>query len=62
MAGRPGWNTCLMVLVVAVNVTANALLIPRFGIAGAAAGTALAFGAFALLLKRFAQSEVGVRL
>ncbi len=62
MGKRPAWNTLLMTLVVAVNVAANALFIPRIGIAGAALGTALAFVAFALLLKLFTRRELGVRM
>ncbi len=62
MGKRPAWNTLLMVLVVAVNVAANALFIPLLGIAGAAAGTALALGAFALLLKLLSRRELGVLL
>ncbi|MEO6709067.1 MAG: polysaccharide biosynthesis C-terminal domain-containing protein, partial [Planctomycetota bacterium] len=62
MARHPAWNSLLMILVVGVNVAANAVLIPRFGIAGAALGTAIAFLVFALLLKLFARRLVGVRL
>lgn len=62
MAGRPGTHSLLMVLVVIVNVIANALLIPVWGIEGAAAGTAIAFLAFALLLKYFARTQADVRL
>ncbi len=62
MAKRPAWNSLLMALVVGVNVGANALLIPRFGIVGAALGTAIAFAAFCLLLKVLARRLLGVRL
>lgn len=62
MAGRPATHSLLMVIVVLVNVFANWLLIPRFGIEGAAAGTAVAFCVFALLLKILARVQTGVRL
>jgi O-antigen/teichoic acid export membrane protein len=62
MANRPGWNTVLMASVVGINVLGNALLIPRFGIAGAASGTAIAFGAFALLLRLIVRRELGLRI
>jgi len=62
MAGRPGTHSLLMALVVLLNVLANYLLIPVWGIEGAAAGTAIAFLGFALLLKFFARLQAGVRL
>lgn len=62
MASRPGWNTILMSATVAANVVANAIFIPRLGIAGAAVGTAIAFAVFALLLVLLARREAGVRL
>lgn len=62
MAGRPGWHSIFMVLVVAVNVVGNALMIPGLGIVGAALGTALSFLASVLLLRMCATFAVGLRL
>lgn len=62
MGGRPGWHTLMMLASVAVNVGANALLIPRLGIDGAAAGTAVAFVASVITLRVLARRETGVRL
>jgi O-antigen/teichoic acid export membrane protein len=62
MAGKPGWHTLYMALVVLTNVVFNALLIPHLGINGAAIGTAVAFIASAVLLRVFVKRLVGVRL
>jgi Na+-driven multidrug efflux pump len=62
MAGRPGWHSIFMVLVVGVNVVGNALLIPGLGIVGAALGTAISFLASVLLLRLCAHLALGVRL
>jgi O-antigen/teichoic acid export membrane protein len=62
MARRPAMHSLLMAIVVLVNILANWFLIRLWGIEGAAAGTAIAFAAFALLLKWFARSQTGVRL
>ena len=43
-AGQPGYHTLLTGMNFGSNVLFNALLVPRFGIHGAAAGTALALG------------------
>jgi O-antigen/teichoic acid export membrane protein len=47
---------------VAVNVAANALLIPAFGLEGAAVGTAIAVCASAFFLVWSARRWIGVRL
>jgi len=62
MGGRPGWHSTLMAATVAVNVVGNALLIPRIGIEGAAAATAVSMFASVLLLKAFVRTHVGVRI
>ncbi|MEM7300225.1 MAG: oligosaccharide flippase family protein [Pseudomonadota bacterium] len=41
-AGLPGWQTLFVGAVIVVNIVANALLIPMFGINGAAMATAFA--------------------
>ena len=60
MSGHPAWHSLFMVLVVGVNVVANALLIPDLGIVGAALGTALSFLASILLLRACSRLAVGV--
>ena len=62
MGGRPGWHSLYMLAVVGTNIVANALLIPRLGIAGAALGTAIAFGGSALYLQVLARRLLALRL
>lgn len=62
MGGRPGWHTIYILISVAANVVLNLLLVPFYGLMGAAIATAIAFVASALLLRRVARSLVGVRL
>ena len=62
MAKRPGWHTVLLVTAIAVNVLGNVVLIPRFGLAGAAGSTAATIVTSALLLRALARRRVGVRL
>jgi O-antigen/teichoic acid export membrane protein len=60
MAGFPGWHSFFMLATVLVNVAGNAVLIPRIGIAGAAAATAISMLASVFLLKALVRSRVGV--
>jgi len=62
MAKRPGWHTVLLVTAIAVNVLGNVVLIPRFGLAGAAGSTAATIVTSALLLRALARRRIGVRL
>ena len=62
MAKRPGWHTVLLVVTIAINIAGNAVLIPRLGIAGAAASTAITVVASALLLRGLARRRAGVAL
>lgn len=62
MGNQPGWHTLLMCGVVGANAVFNALLIPRYGIAGAAAGTALSFVVSVLMLRALVRVRTGVRL
>jgi O-antigen/teichoic acid export membrane protein len=62
MAGRPGWHTLFMLLAVLVNAAGNGVLIPRLGLEGAAAATALALLVSALLLVAMVRRLVGLRL
>lgn len=62
MAGKPGWYTGFVAVVVGVNFVANLMLIPRLGPIGAAMATAIAVIASAVLTRRFARGRVGVRI
>jgi O-antigen/teichoic acid export membrane protein len=62
MAGRPGWYTVFIVMVVAINFAMNALLIPELGPVGAAAATASAVVASAVLTRWFARRRIGVAI
>jgi O-antigen/teichoic acid export membrane protein len=62
MARHPGWHTVLLVCTVAVNAIGTLLLIPRFGLSGAAMSTAGTVVVSALLLRSLARWCVGVRL
>ncbi|MDD7805931.1 MAG: flippase [Endozoicomonas sp. (ex Botrylloides leachii)] len=41
--GKPEWNMYLSLVVLIINITGNILLIPRYGIIGAAAATSIAY-------------------
>ncbi len=62
MAGFPGWHSFFMIATVAVNVAGNVLLVPRLGISGAAAATAISMVASVFLLKGLVRAKVGVRI
>jgi O-antigen/teichoic acid export membrane protein len=62
MGDRPGWHTVLVVAMVTVNFVADLVLIPMWGIAGAAAATSIAVLVAALLLRWLAKTRVAVRL
>jgi O-antigen/teichoic acid export membrane protein len=62
MGDRPGWHTALMVTMASVNLVANLLLIPVWGIGGAAAATTAAIVVSAVLVRTLARRCVGVRL
>jgi O-antigen/teichoic acid export membrane protein len=62
MGGKPGWHTIYILLSVAANVVLNLLLVPYYGLLGAAIATAIAFVFSALLLRRVARTLLGVRL
>jgi O-antigen/teichoic acid export membrane protein len=47
--GRPGIGTFVLVSGLALNVAANLILVPRFGINGAAASSSISYGLTALL-------------
>ena len=62
MANRPGWHTVLIVTVVTLNLAAQLVLIPLFGIRGAASAMAFAQVSSALLVRWLAKVRVGVQL
>lgn len=62
MARRPGWHTVLLVTTIAINAAGCTLLIPPFGIAGAAASTAIALVSSVLLLRGLSRRIAGVPL
>lgn len=62
MANQPARHSVLMLCTVAVNIAANALLIPSYGLEGAALGTAISVAAGAGFLRYAARRYAGVRL
>jgi O-antigen/teichoic acid export membrane protein len=62
MTGRPGWHTGLVIAGVAIAFIANSLLIPRFGMVGAALGMGIGLVGSALLLRGLVRLRVGLRL
>ncbi len=62
MASRPGWHTVYTLLVVAIAAAALAILTPLYGLAGAAAGTAIGLVSSAILLRLLVRSRVGLRI
>lgn len=61
-AGKPGSYTIHRILVVVTNVALNAVLIPVWGINGAALATALSFALSVLYLKYLVQVHTGIRI
>jgi O-antigen/teichoic acid export membrane protein len=62
MASRPGWHTVLVVAMLAISSAGNLLLIPIWGLAGAAIATTFALVVSAGMLVAFVRMRVGVRL
>jgi O-antigen/teichoic acid export membrane protein len=62
MANLPGWHTIFVTAMVATNAIGNAILIPIYGLEGAAIGTALALALSMALLSVMARTLAGVRL
>lgn len=62
MAGRPGWHTAYVLATTTTNLVACLVLIPRWGLEGAAIATSVALVASALLLRGFARRYAGVRI
>lgn len=62
MASRPGWHTVLVLGMLAVASAGNLVLIPIWGLAGAAIATTFALVVSAATLAVFARMRIGVRL
>jgi len=62
MAGKPGWHSFYIVAMVAIAVSALAILTPRYGIDGAAVGTAIGLVGSAVLLRIMVRARVGIRI
>ncbi len=62
MANRPGWHAIFVVAVVTTNFLGDLVLIPPFGLAGAAIATALSVIGSAILVRWLARSRIGVQL
>jgi len=55
--GRPEWNSWLSAAILVINIIANIVLIPRFGINGAAIATTISYG-FNMFVKTIIYSRV----
>ncbi len=62
MAGKPGWHSFYIVAMVAIAASALAILTPRYGIEGAAIGTAIGLVGSAVLLRQMVRRHVGIRI
>lgn len=62
MASRPGWHTVLVVTMFAISLAGNLVLIPIFGLEGAALSTAIATISSTILLRTLVRWQSGVRL
>ena len=62
MANRPGWHTALVVSVVSINFVADLVLIPRYGLSGAAMATAGAVVSSAILLRILVRRLAGLAI
>ncbi len=61
-AGRPGLRTLLVVVLLLTNIIGNLLLIPHFGMNGAAAATATAFALESVLIVFFTRRFLDIHL
>jgi O-antigen/teichoic acid export membrane protein len=61
-AGYPGLHTIMTLILVLFNLLANLLLVPSYGILGAASATALAHVASVLLLKVFTRRNLQIQI
>ena len=61
-AGKPGIQTLLYTLICMTNIVFNLLLIPFFGIWGAATATALSYAGQAIFIKHLAAKRINLRI
>jgi O-antigen/teichoic acid export membrane protein len=62
MANRPGRHTLMMASIVLVNAYGNSVLIPIYGLEGAALATAMCLACSAVALRGMSERLVGLRL
>lgn len=62
MGSRPGWHTLYVVVAVATNVLGCLLLIPRYGLIGAATASAASLVISSLFLRQLVSALVDVKL
>lgn len=62
MGGRPGWHSALMAATVLTNVIGNWILIPRYGLSGAAAATAVSMCASVVILRGIVRWQLRFRM
>ncbi len=62
MASRPGWHTLYMLGIVAVNLVCTAILIPLFGLEGAALSIAASVVMSAVFLRVLARRLLGTKM
>jgi O-antigen/teichoic acid export membrane protein len=62
MANRPGWHTGFVITVMAINFIGDVVLIPRYGLLGAAIATAAAVVSSAILIRILARGLVRVSI
>jgi O-antigen/teichoic acid export membrane protein len=62
MTGHPGWHTVYMIAAVGGDAILNWLMIPVWGLEGAAASTAIAMVGGVLLLRVIVRRQVGLKL
>ena len=62
MGSLPGWHTVYVLGIVAVNLTCNLVLIPMFGLTGAALSIAASMVSAAVLLRVLLRRHLGLRL
>lgn len=62
MGNRPGWHSIYMASTVLLNIVGNAILIPKFGIIGAALATSLAMFLSIFVLRALVRRELQLKL
>lgn len=61
-AGKPEWNMYVSVVIVSINIAGNILLIPEYGIVGAAWATSIAYGINAVVKFWLVRKTLGAGL